>query len=62
MSGLELKILRVRAGLTLWQLGKLAGVHPARISEMETGKRPIAEAVIEVLDRELAGVGVEQPK
>ena len=55
MDGLELKIARVRAGLTLWQLGRLAGVHPARISEMERNQRPIVEAVAQALDKELAG-------
>ena len=57
MDGLELKILRVRAGLTLWQLGKLAGVHPARISEMERDQRPIADTVVDALNREMAEVG-----
>ena len=54
MDGLELKILRVRAGLTLWQLGKLTGVHPARISEMERGQRPMSEVVVQALDKERA--------
>ena len=63
MTGMELKLKRVRAGLTLWELGKLAGVHPARISEMERGQRAIAEAVVAVLDDvpglvvEMAGMG-----
>ena len=63
MNGLDLKLKRVRAGLTLWQLGRLAGVHPARLSEMERGQRSIAEAVVAVLDDvpgmvvEMAGMG-----
>ena len=59
MNGLDLKVKRVRAGLTLWQLGRLAGVHPALLSEMETGKRPLSDVVAEALDRELAKVGLE---
>ena len=46
MDGLDLKLARVRARLALCELGKLAGVHPARISEMERGQRAIAEAVV----------------
>ena len=63
MNGLDLKLKRVRAGLTLWQLGRLAGVHPARISEMERDQRAIAEAVVAALDEvpgmvaRMAGIG-----
>ena len=58
MNGLDLKLKRVRAGLTLWQLGRLAGVHPARISEMERDQRAIAEAVVAALD-EVPGMVVQ---
>ena len=50
MQGLILKIARVRAGLTLWELGEPAGVHPERISEMERGQRAITEAVVAALN------------
>ena len=59
MDGLELKLARVRAGLTLWELGKLAGVHPARISEMERDQRAIAEAVVAALDK-IPGMVVQE--
>ena len=62
MNGLDLKLKRVRVGLTLWQLGKLAGVHPARISEMERGQRQIADAVVDALIDEMSGVGRERPE
>ena len=62
MDGLDLKLKRVQAGLTLWQLGKLAGVHPARISEMERGQRLITDAVADALSHEMSGVGQERPK
>ena len=55
VDGLELKIARVRAGLTLWKLGQLAGVHAARISEMERGQRIIGKAVVTALE-EVPGV------
>ena len=60
MTGRELKIKRVAAGLTQWDVAKQLGIQPVRISEMETGQRPIAEAVIEVLDRELSGIAGER--
>ena len=60
MDGMDLKIARIRARLTLWELGKLAGLHAARISEMETGKRPIIQAVVDVLSHEMSGVGRER--
>ena len=62
MDGLDLKLKRVQAGLTLWQLGKLAGVHPARISEMERGQRLISDAVADALSHEMSGVGRERPE
>ena len=49
MDGLGLKIERITRGLTQWDLAKKAGVHPARISEMETGKVDVAEAVVKAL-------------
>ena len=54
MDGLELKIRRIRAGLTQYDLAQEAGIHPSRLSEMETGKRPITDAVTDVLDKELS--------
>lgn len=54
MTGRELKIKRVTAGLTQWDVANQLGIQPIRISEMETGKRPIAVAVIEVIDEKLA--------
>ncbi len=60
MDGMDLKIGRIRAHLTLWQLGELAGVHPARISEMERGQRPITDAVVDALVYEVGGAGRER--
>ena len=54
MDGLELKLARVRAGLTLWEVGQLVGLHAARISEMERGQRPIVDAVFQAINKELA--------
>lgn len=56
MDGLELKIRRIRAGLTQYDLAREAGIHPSRLSEMETGKRRITDAVTDAIDKELAEV------
>lgn len=56
MDGLELKIRRIRAGLTQYDLSLRCGVHPSRLSEMERGQRPIANAVLRALEKELAHV------
>ena len=60
MDGMDLKIARIRARLTLWELGKLAGVHPARISQMERGQRPITDVVLDARSHEMSGAGRER--
>ena len=60
MDGMDLKIARIRAHLTLWELGSLAGVHPARISEMERGQRPITDVVLDALSLEMSGADRER--
>ena len=62
MDGLDLKLMRVRAGITQYELAKRSGIHPARISEMERGQRPITEAVVDALSHEMSGVGRERPE
>ena len=62
MNGMDLKLKRVQACLTQYELGKLAGLRAARISEMETGKRPIIQAVVDVLSHEMGGAGRERPE
>ena len=49
MDGLGLKIARIKRGWTKRDLATKVRVHPARISEMERGRREITEAVVEVL-------------
>ena len=60
MNGLDLKLKRVQAGLTQYELGQRSGVHPARISEMERGQRPIIDAVVNALSDEMGGAGRER--
>ena len=57
MDGLDLRIMRVRAGITQYELAQRSGIHPARISETERGQRPITAAVVEALSHEMSGVG-----
>ncbi len=56
MDGLDLKLARVRAKLTLWDVGQLVGLHAARVSEMERGQRPISDAVVKALDKKISEV------
>ena len=60
MDGLDLKLKRVQAGLTQYELGQRSGVHPARISEMERGQRPIIGAVVDALSHDVGGEGRER--
>ena len=62
MDGLELKLGRIRVGLTQFELAQKAGVHPSRLSEMETGKRPIDSVVVDALNRESANTGLGRPE
>jgi hypothetical protein len=57
---MDLKIARIRARLTLWELGRLAGLHAARISEMERGQRLITDAVVDALSHEMSSAGPER--
>ena len=54
MESLELKLLRVKAGLTQWDLAQQLRIHPARISEMERGRRAISPDMEQALERILS--------
>ena len=60
MNGLDLRLMRVRAGITQYELAQRSGIHPARISEMERGQRPITDVVVDALSHEMSGAGREQ--
>lgn len=58
MTGIELKLARVRLGRTQWVLALQLGVHPARLSEMERSQRPVPDEVaVQVRELEAAAVG-----
>ena len=59
MDPLELKIARIRARMTQYDLAQKLGIYPTRVSEMERGRRAIDEAVVRVVEEALAAL--EQP-
>ena len=60
MDGLDLRIMRVRAGITRYLLAQQSGIHPARISDMECGQRPITDVVLDARSHEMSGAGRER--
>ena len=62
MNGMDLKLKRVQACLTQYELGKLAGLHAARMPEMERDRRPVTDAVVDALTYEMGGAGRERPE
>jgi transcriptional regulator with XRE-family HTH domain len=48
ISGLELKIVRLRAGLKQYELAAKVGIAPTQLCEIETGRR---EPALELLER-----------
>ena len=56
MNGMDLRLARVRIGLTQFEFGLKLGVHPARLSEMETSKRAVPEEVVHNVERLLDAV------
>ena len=58
MDGLDLRIMR--AGITRYLLAQRSGIHPARISDMERGQRPITDVVLDARSHEMSGAGRER--
>lgn len=58
MTGLELKLARVKLDRTQWELALELGISAQRLSEMEHARRSIPEAVAErVRELETTAVG-----
>lgn len=49
VNGLDIKIMRLRAGLRQYDLAARLGVHPSRLSEIESGRRQPAPQLLERL-------------
>lgn len=53
-EGRRLKVARIAAGLTLWDLAQLADVQPPRISEFERGHGRLSADALERINAVLA--------
>lgn len=49
VKGLDLKIMRLRAGLRQYDLAARLGIPPNRLSEIESGRRQPSEELLEHL-------------
>lgn len=41
MNGIDILVARRKLGLNQWQLASFIDIHPARLSEIERGRRPL---------------------
>lgn len=60
MNGIDILVARRKSGLNQWQLASFIGIHPARLSEIERGRRPLPpelEAKIKTIFDELRKQG-----
>lgn len=64
MEGIDLKILRIRAGIKQYELAALVGCTPERLSEYESGRRrPRPERlkrIIELIERNSSNQSPDQ--
>jgi len=63
MNGLDILVARRKLGLNQWQLASFLGIHPARLSEIERGRRaltPELEAKTRMMLNELKKKGGKQ--
>ena len=54
-EGTQLRLARIAAGLTLFDVGKLADVSPPRLSEFERGRPSLSPDAVERVRAVLAG-------
>lgn len=48
-KGLQLKIMRLKAGVLQYELAARLGIHPSRLSEIESGRRTPSPELVERL-------------
>jgi transcriptional regulator with XRE-family HTH domain len=58
-EGVQLRLARIAAGLTLFDVGKLADVSPPRLSEFERGRPSLSPEAVERVRAALAGEATE---
>jgi len=56
-EGTQLRLARIAAGLTLFEVGKLANVSPPRLSEFERGRPSLPPEAVARVRTLLAGEG-----
>ena len=49
VKGIELKIMRMRAGIRQYELAARLGIHPSQLSEIESGRRQPSPELLEHL-------------
>lgn len=62
-GGLELKFARLKAGLKQYEVANRLGIDPARLSEIEAGRRQLSPELAKQIDqilREQAKSGAPQ--
>jgi transcriptional regulator with XRE-family HTH domain len=50
-EGMEIKIVRIRAGLRQYELAKSVGIPPSRLCEIEAGRRRASAELLEHIFR-----------
>ena len=48
-TGLRLKILRLKAGIRQYEVAARLGIHPSKLSEIESGRRTPSKELLERL-------------
>jgi len=48
-NGLDIKIARIKAGIRQYDLAARLGIHPSRLSEIESGRRKPSPETLEQL-------------
>ncbi len=57
LKGLDIKIMRLRAGLHQYDLAARVGIAPNRLSEIESGRREPAPELLERILEAIKGNG-----
>jgi transcriptional regulator with XRE-family HTH domain len=61
IQGIDLKLLRIRAGLRQYRVAQELGIPPTSLADWENGRRPIpfrqGQRILEAIDR-LSAVGM----
>lgn len=53
-KGLDIKIMRLKAGLRQYDVAARLGIHPSQLSEIESGRRKPSPELLKQLDQILS--------